>query len=50
MLTTLGLSVALLGIVMLAIGQADAGHHGLHALDWHALQRAAARAAPASRR
>jgi hydrogenase-4 component F len=41
-LTTLGLSVALLGIVVLAIGQANAGHHGLHALDWHALRSAAA--------
>jgi hydrogenase-4 component F len=41
-LTTLGLSVALLGIVVLAIGQANAGHHDLHALDWSALQRAAA--------
>ena len=40
-LTTLGLSVALLGIVVLAINQANAGHHGLHALDWHALQAAA---------
>jgi hydrogenase-4 component F len=41
LLTTLGLSVALLGIVILAIGQANAGHHDLHALDWVALQRAA---------
>jgi hydrogenase-4 component F len=40
-LTTLGLSVALLGIVVLAIGQANAGHHDLHALDWHALRLAA---------
>lgn len=40
-LTTLGLSVALLGIVVLAIGQAGAGHHGLGALDWHALAQAA---------
>ena len=40
-LTTLGLSVALLGIVVLAISQADAGRHGLHALDWHALHSAA---------
>ena len=40
-LTTLGLSVALLGIVVLAINQANAGHHGLHALDWHTLQGAA---------
>ena len=41
MLTTLGLSVALLGIVVLAIGQAGAGHDGIHALDWHALRLAA---------
>jgi len=40
-LTTLGLSVALLGIVVLAIGQASAGRDGLHALDWHALHLAA---------
>jgi hydrogenase-4 component F len=40
-LTTLGLSVALLGIVVLAINQANAGHHGLHTLDWHTLQGAA---------
>jgi hydrogenase-4 component F len=40
-LTTLGLSVALLGIVILAIGQAGLGHHGLHALDWRALEGAA---------
>ncbi len=40
-LTTLGLSIALLGIVVLAISQANAGHHGLHALDWHALELAA---------
>ncbi|MGA2453422.1 MAG: proton-conducting transporter membrane subunit [Solirubrobacteraceae bacterium] len=46
-LTTLGLSLALLGIIVLAIGQANLGHHGLHALDWHAL-RAAARALPKS--
>ncbi|MGO9320560.1 MAG: proton-conducting transporter membrane subunit [Solirubrobacteraceae bacterium] len=44
-LTTLGLSVALLGIIVLAISQANLGHHGLHALDWHAL-RAAAHALP----
>ena len=37
-LTTLGLSVALLGIVVLGAGLASAGHHGLSALDWHALQ------------
>jgi hydrogenase-4 component F len=45
-LTTLGLSVALLGIVVLAIGQANAGHHSLHALDFQAL-RSAAHALPA---
>ncbi len=42
-LTTLGLSVALLGIIVLAISQANAGHHGLGALDWHALRLAARR-------
>ncbi|WP_053226489.1 proton-conducting transporter transmembrane domain-containing protein [Solirubrobacter soli] len=36
-LTTLGLAIALLGIVILAIGQ---GEHGLGALDWHALEQA----------
>jgi hydrogenase-4 component F len=41
LLTTLGLSVAFLGIIVLAIGQAKAGHHDLHALDWHALALAA---------
>ena len=41
LLTTLGLSVALLGIIILAIGQANAGHHDLHALDWRSLQLAA---------
>ncbi len=41
LLTTLGLSVAFLGIIVLAIGQANAGHRGVHALDWHALQAAA---------
>ncbi len=41
LLTTLGLSVALLGIIILAIGQAGTGAHDLHALDWHALQSAA---------
>jgi hydrogenase-4 component F len=41
LLTTLGLSVAFLGIIVLAIGQANAGRHGLHALDWYALQAAA---------
>jgi hydrogenase-4 component F len=40
-LTTLGLSVALLGIVILAIGQAGIGNTGLHALDWRVLERAA---------
>jgi hydrogenase-4 component F len=40
-LTTLGLSVALLGIVVLAVNQARAGHHGLGALNWHTLQLAA---------
>ena len=40
-LTTLGLSVALLGIVVLAIAQSHAGHHGVHALDYGALRRAA---------
>jgi hydrogenase-4 component F len=38
-LTTLGLSVALLGIVVLAIGQRGIGQGGLHALDWQALER-----------
>jgi hydrogenase-4 component F len=40
-LTTLGLSVALLGIVILAIGQSGLGHSGLHALDWRSLEQAA---------
>jgi hydrogenase-4 component F len=40
-LTTLGLSVALLGIIVLAAEQAGLGHTGLHALDWRALERAA---------
>jgi hydrogenase-4 component F len=40
-LTTLGLSVALLGIVVLAISQANAGHHDLHAIDFDALRLAA---------
>jgi hydrogenase-4 component F len=40
-LTTLGLSVALLGILVLAIAQAGAGHTGLHALDWHVLETSA---------
>jgi len=39
-LTTLGLSVALLGIVILAIAQAGLGAHGLHALGWDALTAA----------
>ncbi|MGO9750044.1 MAG: proton-conducting transporter membrane subunit [Solirubrobacteraceae bacterium] len=42
-LTTLGLSVALLGIIVLAISQANAGHHSLAALDWRALRLAAHR-------
>ncbi len=42
-LTTLGLSVALLGIIVLAISQANAGHHSLAALDWHTLRLAAHR-------
>ena len=41
-LTTLGLSVALLGIVVLALALAGEGEHGLSALDWHALQSSAA--------
>lgn len=41
-LTTLGLSVALLGIIVLATGLAESGHEGLGALDWHALERSAA--------
>lgn len=41
LLTTLGLSVALLGIVTVAIAQANLAHHGLHALDWHAIGAAA---------
>jgi len=40
-LTTLGLSVALLGIVVLALGLSREGHQGLAALDWHALERTA---------
>ncbi len=36
-LTTLGLSIALLGIVVLAIGQANLHVHGVHALDWRLL-------------
>jgi len=41
-LTSLGLTVALLGIVVLAIAQPPGG---LHALDWHALAAAAPRLA-----
>ena len=40
-LTTLGLAVALLGIVVVAVVQNAAGRHGLHALDWHALEMGA---------
>ncbi|HYM53998.1 MAG TPA: proton-conducting transporter membrane subunit [Solirubrobacteraceae bacterium] len=40
-LTTLGLSVALLGIVVLALALSRHGGGGLAALDWHALERAA---------
>ena len=46
-LTTLGLSVALLGIVVLAIAQAGVGHPGVGALDWHALEARRWRPAPA---
>ena len=42
-LTTLGLSVALLGIVVLALALSRDGDHGLHALDWHALRASARR-------
>jgi hydrogenase-4 component F len=42
-LTTLGLSVALLGIAVLAIAQTHAGNRGVGALNWVALQHAAAR-------
>jgi hydrogenase-4 component F len=41
-LTTLGLSVALLGIVVLAIAQTHSGRRGVHALDWTSLQHGAA--------
>jgi hydrogenase-4 component F len=41
-LTTLGLSVSLLGIVVLALTLAGAGHVGLGALDWHVLERSSA--------
>lgn len=40
-LTTLGLSLALLAIIVFAIAQSGAGHHGLQALDWRALHDAA---------
>jgi hydrogenase-4 component F len=40
-LTTLGLAVALLGIVVLALSLARHGGGGLAALDWHALAHAA---------
>jgi hydrogenase-4 component F len=41
-LTTLGLSVALLGIVVLAIAMSQVDEGGLRALDWHTLERNAA--------
>ena len=41
-LTTLGLSVSLLGIVVLALTLSGAGQSGLGALDWHALEASAA--------
>jgi hydrogenase-4 component F len=40
-LTTLGLSVSLLGIVVLATALSSTGEHGLRALDWHALEQRA---------
>jgi len=40
-LTTLGLSVALLGIVVLALGLSSTGHAGLGALDWQTLRGSA---------
>jgi len=40
-LTTLGLSVSLLGIVVLALALSSSGGEGLGALDWHALERSA---------
>jgi hydrogenase-4 component F len=40
-LTTLGLSLALLGIIVIAIAQAGAHQHGLDALSWRVLQGAA---------
>ena len=42
-LTTLGLSVALFGIIVIAIALSGAHHHGLGALDWQALREVAAR-------
>ena len=48
-LTTLGLSVALLGIVVLALALARRRRHGLRALDWHALAEQRGRAAAARR-
>jgi hydrogenase-4 component F len=47
-LTTLGLSVALLGIVVLALALSRDGQRGLGALDWHALQDSAAGLPPQS--
>jgi hydrogenase-4 component F len=41
-LTTLGLAVALLGIVVLSIALSHVGERGLGALDWHVLDRSAA--------
>jgi hydrogenase-4 component F len=41
-LTTLGLSVSLLGIVVLALALSHHGGGGLGALDWHALEGSAA--------
>jgi hydrogenase-4 component F len=41
-LTTLGLSVALLGIVVLALALSQNGERGLGALDWHTLETSAA--------
>lgn len=37
-LTTLGLSLALLGIIVIAIAQGGANHHGLAALSWQELR------------
>lgn len=36
-LTSIGLSLALMGIIVIAIAQGSAGHHGLGALNWHTL-------------